>query len=145
MSFDLSNGNKSSISPSTGQSDSMKDSIQFSLFQNTGDKMPTVLTLGEFISAIRNGRWQQEIDRHRSIPEPKGRQANKRSLPCITPGAVCENGHKAEHIKAYSFILQADFDLKPGKANDRFADADAVDDVVADLSQDPYTLFVFRP
>lgn len=115
----------------------------FSLFGTHYEMVPTEqITLDEFVSAVRNGRWKTQVFAVRKALQQFGRdsdehKAAKAKLPAITLSASCSSRSAdksvAEKLLDYTHIIQADFDLH--------APEEVVREFKEQLSRDPHILF----
>lgn len=115
----------------------------FSLFGTHYEMVPTEqITLDDFVSAVREGRWKAQVSAVHKTLQQFGRDSDehktaKAKLPAITLSAWCSSRSAdksvAEKLLDYTHIIQADFDLH--------ASEEVVREFKEQLSRDPHILF----
>lgn len=119
-----------------------------SLFPSALAKEPEqAMTLADFLSAVRAGKWRKQIETLRGHIATGNRplyDKKKRELPAVTVSCHClsrelDLSPEAKSV-THSGWLQADFDLKD---NPILADTEAVTAMRAALLADPHVAAVF--
>ena len=62
------------------------------------------------IDGIKKGKYKEQIEKLRNEIDPVKRDRIKRALPAVAISGIFENGHKTEHLKVYSGLIQIDLD-----------------------------------
>lgn len=65
----------------------MKNSILVSYYKNLSDKVGVVAPIGKIYQAIKDGKWSEQIELHRS-GKIDGKDPFKGTIPCFTVGGV---------------------------------------------------------
>ena len=76
-----------------------------------------VITLEQFVNAIRSDRWKDKVMQFRKLKErgdKKGARFIKDLLPCLIVAGVCSGGHSKENFRTFSGYLMVDVDHYPG-------------------------------
>ena len=76
-----------------------------------------VITLEQFVNAIRSHRWKDKVQQFRELMErgdKKGARFIKDLLPCLIVAGVCSGGHSKENFRTFSGYLMVDVDHYPG-------------------------------
>ena len=84
-----------------------------SYYENVKCKQNRVVTLAQFVTAIRSGHWKQAIEDYRRLKvEGRLKEAEriKGGLPGIVSAGVCEGGHSKENVVSLSRFLVIDID-----------------------------------
>ena len=84
-----------------------------SYYENVRSKQNRVVTLAQFVTAIRSGHWKSAIENYRRLKaEGRLKEAEriKGSLPGIVSAGVCEGGHAKENVVSLSRFLVIDID-----------------------------------
>jgi len=126
----------------------MESSTLISLFPSALAKEPdTAITMADFLSAVRSGRWKRQITilrEHVARGDRVRYDHKKRELPAVTISCHCLSRelNLSPEAKAitHSGWLQADFDLKD---NPLLADPGAVAAKRDALIADPHVMAVF--
>lgn len=86
---------------------------QVAFLTNTWSKQPTVTSLEEFISQVRNGQWKVPAEGNRRCLQ-QGRKHDadtiKNGMACIVPAGTCHKGHAQKDLVTLSCLLCLDFD-----------------------------------
>ena len=88
-----------------------------SYYENVKCKQNRVVTLAQFVTAIRSGHWKQAIEDYRRLKaEGRLKEAEriKGGLPGIVSAGVCEGGHSKENVVSLSENLVLDVDHYAG-------------------------------
>lgn len=88
-----------------------------SYYENVKSKRNQVITLAQFVTAIRSGRWKKAVEDFRRLKaEGKLKEAKriKEGLPGIVSAGVCEGGHSKENVVSLSEDLMLDVDHYAG-------------------------------
>ena len=84
-----------------------------SYYENVKSKRNQVITLAQFVTAIRSGRWKKAVEDCRRLKaEGKLKEAEsiKGDLPGIVSAGVCEGGHSKQNVIFLSLFLMLDID-----------------------------------
>ena len=84
-----------------------------SYYENVKSKQNRVITLAQFVTAIRSGRWKKAVEDYRRLKaEGKLKEAEsiKGGLPGIVSAGVCEGGHSKQNVVSFSQFLMLDID-----------------------------------
>ena len=84
-----------------------------SYYENVKSNRNQVITLAQFVTAIRSERWKKTVENHRRLKvEGKLDEAEsiKGGLPGIVSAGVCEGGHSKENVVSVSENLMLDVD-----------------------------------
>ena len=84
-----------------------------SYYENVKCKQNRVVTLAQFVTAIRSGHWKQAIEDYRRLKaegQLKEAERIKGGLPGIVSAGVCEGGHSKENVVSLSRFLVIDID-----------------------------------
>ena len=84
-----------------------------SYYENVKSKRNQVITLAQFVTAIRSGRWKKAVEDCRRLKaEGKLKEAEsiKGGLPGIVSAGVCEGGHSKQNVIFLSLFLMLDID-----------------------------------
>ena len=84
-----------------------------SYYENVKCKQNRMVTLAQFVTAIRSGHWKQAIEDYRRLKaEGRLKEAEriKGGLPGIVSAGVCEGGHSKENVVSLSRFLVIDID-----------------------------------
>lgn len=119
-----------------------------SLFEHAMAKEPDrAISMQDFLSGVRGGRWQRPIKvlrKHIEMGNRSRYDTKKRELPAVTISCHCLSRERELSPEAravtHSGFLQADFDLKD---NPILADPGAVTAMRASLLADPHVGAVF--
>ena len=88
-----------------------------SYYENVKCKQNRVVTLAQFVTAIRSERWKRTVENHRRL-KAEGRlkeaESIKGGLPGIVSAGVCEGGHSKENVVSISENLMLDVDHYTG-------------------------------
>lgn len=85
------------------------------------------ITINDFLNGIKYGKWKDQIEPIRAIPDKKKRNELKRNIPSVTISGVF-NERKEDNLIAHSGFIQIDIDVH--------VDRDK-------LESDPYSYAVF--
>ncbi|MBR5541636.1 MAG: DUF3987 domain-containing protein [Bacteroides sp.] len=84
-----------------------------SFYENVWASQNTLMTLAEFVTAIRSNRWKQPVEAYRRMMA-EGRKAEaekiKRGMPGLIVAGVCEGGHSKANFCWFSGYLMIDID-----------------------------------
>jgi len=86
---------------------------QCSYYENVKSKQNQTVTLAQFVTAIRSGRWKQEVEDFRRFKaEGKHQEAEaiKSRMPGIVSAGVCEGGHSKKNVRTLSGYMMVDID-----------------------------------
>lgn len=86
---------------------------QCSYYANVKSKQNQVITLAQFVTAIRSDRWRQQVEDCRRLKaEGKLKEAEsiKSKMPGIIIAGVCEGGHSKKNVRSLSGHLMIDID-----------------------------------
>lgn len=102
----------------------MNTSIQTSMegkgsfYEHIRSKQNTVVSLAEFVTAIRSERWKQPVETYRKLMS-EGRSAEakpiKDGMPGIVAAGVCEGGHSKQNFRHFSGYMMVDIDHFDGE------------------------------
>ena len=84
-----------------------------SYYENVKSKQNRVITLAQFVTAIRSGRWKKAVEDYRRLKaEGKLKEAEsiKGGLPGLVSAGVCEGGHSKKNVVSLSLFLMLDID-----------------------------------
>ena len=84
-----------------------------SYYENVKSKQNRVITLAQFVTAIRSGHWKQAIEDYRRLKaegQLKEAERIKGGLPGIVSAGVCEGGHSKQNVVSLSRFLVIDID-----------------------------------
>ena len=90
---------------------------QCSYYANVKSKQNQVVTLAQFVTAIRSERWKQLVEEYRRYKaEGKLKEAEsiKSQLPGLVSAGVCEGGHSKVNVRSFSGYLMIDIDEYEG-------------------------------
>ena len=94
----------------------------FSEFHSVQSKCSVNITLTQFLDKLTSDTFRPVIERLRFLRSQAGQEAEmarlKEQLPCITPSACCQGGHKAVHVKQLSGLLCIDLDHTDGRTTE---------------------------
>ena len=82
-------------------------------YDNVKSKQNRVVTLAQFVTAIRSGHWKQAIEDYRRLKaegQLKEAERIKGGLPGIVSAGVCEGGHSKQNVVSLSRFLVIDID-----------------------------------
>ena len=84
-----------------------------SYYENVKSNRNQVITLAQFVTAIRSGRWKKAVEDFRRL-KAEGRlkeaESIKGGLPGIVSAGVCEGGHSKQNVVSFSLFLMLDID-----------------------------------
>ena len=81
----------------------------------------TVVTIPQFITAIRSDRWKGKAEEFRTLTargDKRGAKFVKDLLPCLVVAGVCMGGHSKVNFVSFSGYLMIDIDHYPGDINE---------------------------
>ena len=84
-----------------------------SYYENVKSKQNRVVTLAQFVTAIRSGHWKQAVEDYRRLKaegQLKEAERIKGGLPGIVSAGVCEGGHSKQNVVSLSQFLVIDID-----------------------------------
>ena len=84
-----------------------------SYYANVKSNQNQVITLAQFVTAIRSERWKQPVEAYRRLKvEGKLKEAEeiKKTLPGLVSAGVCEGGHAKKNVRSLSGFLMIDID-----------------------------------
>ena len=84
-----------------------------SYYEHVKSKQNQVITLAQFVTAIRSGRWKKQVEDYRRCKaEGKLKEAEqiKGGLPGLVSAGVCEGGHSKKNVVSLSLFLMLDID-----------------------------------
>ena len=84
-----------------------------SYYENVKSKRNQVITLAQFVTAIRSERWKKTVEYCRRLKaegQLKKAESIKGGLPGIVSAGVCEGGHSKENVVSLSENLMLDVD-----------------------------------
>ena len=93
------------------------ESGKCSYYANVKSKQNQVITLAQFVTAIRSDRWRQSVESCRRLKaEGKLKESEriKAKMPAIIIAGVCEGGHSKENVRTLSGYLMIDIDKYAG-------------------------------
>ena len=105
-----------------------------SIFKDVKAKRARKATLRKLVEAMTEGRWREQIDALRSMPEDAQKDA-KSNLPGFTPAAICEGGHAKENVKELTGLVCVDFDLSGNQDTENFGELKEL------ISAVPYVMY----
>ena len=88
-----------------------------SYYANVKSKQNQVITLAQFVTAIRSERWKQPVEEYRRLKaEGRLKEAErvKGSLPGIVSAGVCQGGHSKANVRSFSGFMMMDIDHYEG-------------------------------
>ena len=88
-----------------------------SYYENVKSKQNRVITLAQFVTAIRSERWKKTVEYCRRLKaegQLKKAESIKGGLPGIVSAGVCEGGHSKENVVSLSENLMLDVDHYTG-------------------------------
>lgn len=88
-----------------------------SYYENVKSKQNQVITLAQFVTAIRSGRWKKAVEdfrRYKAEGKLKEAKSIKEGLPGIVSAGVCEGGHSKQNVRSVSENLMLDVDNYTG-------------------------------
>ena len=88
-----------------------------SYYEHVRSKRNQVITLAQFVTAIRSERWKKAVEDHRRLKaegQLKKAESIKGGLPGIVSAGVCEGGHSKENVVSVSENLMLDVDHYTG-------------------------------
>ena len=88
-----------------------------SYYEHVRSKRNQVITLAQFVTAIRSERWRKAVEDHRRLKaegQLKKAESIKGGLPGIVSAGVCEGGHSKENVVSVSENLMLDVDHYTG-------------------------------
>ena len=117
----------------------MQDKIKVSLFKNTFDKQPRVVSLKTVVERIRYSTTLQKLtDQLRSLKSKKEQQLFKLNrVPAITVSGTFRNGHSEKELVKHSGVMQIDID------NLAAPNSKTIQDLKGLLQADPFTFILF--
>lgn len=86
---------------------------QCSYYATNKAKQNTVVTLAQFVIAIRSDRWKRQAEEFRRLKASgdKGQaEAIKQQMPCLVVAGVCQGGHSKVNFLWFSGYLMIDID-----------------------------------
>ena len=90
---------------------------QCSYYETVKSKQNIVMTLAEFVTAIRSDRWRQPVENYRKLmQEDKKSEAKsiKDRMPGLVVAGVCEGGHSKANFRSFSGCMMVDIDHYEG-------------------------------
>ena len=103
--------------------------INVSLYKNLSDKVGVVAPISKIYEAIKVGKWQEQIELHRS-GKIDGKDPFKGTIPCFTVGGVFIGGKSNDNCQTPSGLVSMDFDNVDPSAD--------IVDVLEDVGLDIY-------
>jgi predicted P-loop ATPase len=103
-------------------------------YNNTFGKEHLDVSLDSILKAIQNGRWSQQVEQYRSMPDKNATEAKeykRTQFPAITVSGTFENERKAAKLGTHSGFIAMDFDS--------FPEGEDIDTARSQLYADPYT------
>ena len=88
-----------------------------SYYENVKSNRNQVITLAQFVTAIRSERWKKTVEYCRRLKaegQLKKAESIKGGLPGIVSAGVCEGGHSKENVISLSENLMLDVDHYAG-------------------------------
>ena len=88
-----------------------------SYYENVKSNRNQVITLAQFVTAIRSERWKKTVEYCRGLKaegQLKKAESIKGGLPGIVSAGVCEGGHSKENVVSLSENLMLDVDHYTG-------------------------------
>ena len=76
-----------------------------------------VITLEQFVTAIRSDRWKGKVEDYQRLMargDKKGAKFIKDQMPCLVVAGVCSGGHSKENFRTFSGYLMFDVDHYQG-------------------------------
>ena len=76
-----------------------------------------VVTLEQFVTAIRSDRWKGKVEDYRRLMargDVRGAKFIKNQMPCLVVAGVCSGGHSKVNFRMFSGYLMVDVDEYPG-------------------------------
>ncbi len=90
---------------------------QCSYYVTNKAKENTVVTIAQFINAIRSDRWREKAEEYRRLMargDKRGAKFIKDMLPCLVVAGVCQGGHSKANFRYFSGYLMIDIDHYTG-------------------------------
>lgn len=90
---------------------------QCSYYETVKSKQNIVMTLAEFVTAIRSDRWRQPVENYRKLmqEDKKGEAKSiKDRMPGLVVAGVCEGGHSKANFRSFSGCMMVDIDHYEG-------------------------------
>ena len=88
-----------------------------SFYDNVRAKQNDPLSIAEFVTRIRNGRWKASVEQYRRLKAEKqlaqAEQVKKR-MPALVVAGICESGHCKANFRSFSGYMMVDVDDYPG-------------------------------
>ena len=84
-----------------------------SYYETVRAKRNVYMTVAEFVTHIRNGRWKLPVEKYRRLKaEGKTGEAEqvKKQMPALVVAGVCEGGHCKDNFRSFSGCLMLDID-----------------------------------
>ena len=84
-----------------------------SYYANVKSMQNQVITLAQFVTAIRSERWKAQVEAYRRYKaEGKLKEAEtiKGKLPGVVSAGVCEGGHSKKNVRSFSGFMMMDID-----------------------------------
>jgi hypothetical protein len=102
-------------------------------YNNTFGKEHLDVSLDSILSAIKNGRWADQVAEYRAMEKSSesAREYKRTRFPAITVSGTFDAARRAAKIKAHSGFIAMDFDS--------FPPGETLDDARSQLYADPYT------
>ena len=95
--------------------------MKCSYYANVKSKQNQVITLAQFVTAIRSERWKAQVEEYRRCKaEGKLKEAEriKGSLPGLVSAGVCEGGHSKANVRSFSGFMMVDIDDYEGNIHE---------------------------
>lgn len=76
-----------------------------------------VITIAQFVNAIRSDRWKDKVHEYRKLMkrgDKRGAQFVKNLMPCLVVAGVCSGGHSKANFRTFSGYLMIDVDHYQG-------------------------------
>ena len=86
---------------------------QCSYYVTNKAKQNTVVTLAQFVAAIRSARWKLQVEEYQRLMAQgdKGKaEVIKKQMPCLVVAGVCQGGHSKVNFQIFSGYLMIDID-----------------------------------
>lgn len=93
------------------------ESGKCSYYVNVKSKQNQVITLAQFVNAIRQGRWKKDVEDYRRCKAEKRlkeAEAIKARMPGVVSAGVCEGGHSKKNVRILSGYMMIDIDNYEG-------------------------------
>ena len=90
---------------------------QCSYYVTNHESKNEVITLEQFVTAIRSDRWKNKVEDYRRLKargDNKGAKFMKNLMPCLVVAGVCSGGHSKVNFIIFSGYLMFDVDDYPG-------------------------------